>query len=217
MSYRKSPLVTGEYYHLFNRGINKMPVFIYKRDYQRFIKSANYYQFAGPKPKFSVYCKGSLQKFNLDNKIIEVISYSLMPNHFHFLVKQIRDGGISEFIRNLLDSYTKYFDLKHNWFGPIFQGVFRSVLIKSDSQLLHISRYIHLNPLISGLVKNTDNYIWSSYPEYLESSQIPAICSKDVILKQFKSIKNYQDFVKDHEEYARELEFIKHQLIDMGD
>ena len=135
-----------------------------------------------------------------------------MPNHFHLLIKQLKDGGTSEFISKLINSYTKFYNIKFNRVGPLFQGQFKAVLIKSDEQLIYVSRYIHLNPISSFLVKDLNKYEWSSYKEYIEG--IKGFCQKEEILGFFKDTKSYQKFVLNQIEYAQTLEKIKHQLID---
>lgn len=173
-----------------------------------------YYQLEGPKPKFSLF-DASLHRLDTNKKIINIICYCLMPNHFHFLLQQVRMNGITEFISKLTNSYTKYFNTKNQRVGPLFQGEFKAVLIQDDAQLLHLSRYIHLNPLVEYVVKDLKNYPWSSYTEYINPNSPSApICTKEIILNQFASLKNYQKFVLDQEDYAKKLEFTKHQLFD---
>lgn len=215
MPSRVHPLVNGEYYHIFNRGVDKMNIFRNSYGFQRFHKTMLYYQILGPKPRFSLFAP-TTNLIDKNKKIVEIICFCLMPNHFHFLLKQLVDGGITEFISKLSNSYTKYFNIKHKRVGPLFQGEFKSVLVESNEQLLHLSRYIHLNPLVSGLIKDLGNYSWSSYPEYTELST-QNICAKEIILNQFKSPKDYQKFILDQADYGKELEFIKHQLIEEYD
>ena len=135
-----------------------------------------------------------------------------MPNHFHFLLKQLRDDGITEFASKLTNSYTKYFNTKHTRVGPLFQGEFKAVLIESDEQLLHLSRYTHLNPLVSYLTKNLNSYEWSSYGEYAGNQ--PGICAKKDVLAFFNSPNKYSQFVMDQADYGATLNFIKHQLLE---
>ncbi len=189
-----------------------MNIFKNSYNFQRFLKTVLYYKILGPKPRFSLFAPTNNL---LDNskQIVEIIVFCLMPNHFHFLIKQLTDGGITEFISKLSNSYTKYFNIKYRRVGPLLQGEFKSVLVESNEQLLHLSRYIHLNPLVSGLVKDIRGYPWSSYPEYIGSSA-QKICAKEIILNQFKSPKDYQRFVLDQADYGKELEIIKHQLIE---
>ena len=212
MASRKVPLAAGEYYHIFNRGVAKMRIFNNSYDYNRFLKCVLYYQIDGQKPRFSIFTP---ETYELDStkKIVDIISYCFMPNHFHFLLKQIRDGGTSEFISRISNSYTKYFNIKNNRVGPLLQGDFKAVHIESNEQLLHLGRYIHLNPLIGFVTKNLETYRWSSYSEYIDSAR-DGVCEKDIILDQFKTKGDYKQFVLDHIDYARKLDRVKHLLLD---
>ncbi|OGE64776.1 hypothetical protein A3I48_00160 [Candidatus Daviesbacteria bacterium RIFCSPLOWO2_02_FULL_36_7] len=214
---RTTPLVIGEYYHIFNRGNEKRNIFTQPRDYKRFLKTFHYYQFTGPKPSFSRFAKSDLNSFkpNQDKKLVEIICYCLMPNHFHFLVRQLKEKGISVFISQLCNSYTKYFNTKYTRVGALLQGAFKSVRVETDEQLVHLSRYIHLNPIVSGLTKNLNLYPWSSYHEYLTSNGI--ICSKNIVLDLFPSNKKYQEFVEAQVDYGTTLEILKHRVIDIND
>ncbi len=212
MPSRIIPFVNGEYYHIFNRGVAKMPIFHNYYDYSRFIKTMLYYLIEGPKPKFSIFTP-TITKLDTTKKIVEIICYCLMPNHFHFLLKQTIDGGITEFASKLSNSYTKYFNVKQKRVGPLLQGEFKAVHIETNDQLIHLSRYIHLNPLVSYMVKDLEGYLWSSYLEYIDLTN-SSICSKEIILNQFKSPQEYKQFVLDQEDYGKQLEAIKHQLID---
>lgn len=211
MPYRTTPLVNNEYYHIYNRGVDKMAIFKNSYDFQRFLKTVIYYQIQGPKPRFSLFTP-TTNLLERNKKIVDIICYCMMPNHFHFLLRQLVDGGITEFISRLSNSYTKYFNIKKKRVGHLLQGGFKSELVQSNEQLLHLSRYIHLNPLVSNLVTDLRNYPWSSYLEYIEYNSAD-ICTKEIILNQFKSIKDYQNFVLDQASYGRELELIKHKII----
>lgn len=214
---RAVPLVNGEYYHIYNRGSDKRDIYIQPRDYNRFQKTIYYYQFLGPKLSFSKFAKSELNSFKPDSekKLVEIICYCLMPNHFHFLVKQVKTNGISFFLSQLSNSYTKYFNTKYERVGALLQGTFKSVLIETDEQLIHVSRYIHLNPVVSRLTKELNSYKWSSYPEYIFGNSL--ICSIDEILNFFPSPQKYQEFVDAQIEYGTSLEILKHRIIDYGD
>lgn len=214
MPARIIPLVNGQFYHIYNRGVEKRRIFENRRTYTRFLQAASYYQLKGPKPKFSNFIKYKLFEPDPNEKIVDIICYCLMPNHFHFLIKQLKEGGVSEFISKLINSYTKYYNIKFDRVGPLLQGQFKAVLIESDEQLIHVSRYIHLNPVSSFLVKKPEDYEWSSYNEYLNGK---GICAKNEILNFFKSAKDYKKFVDDQINYAQKLELIKHQLLDAED
>ena len=213
MPSRIFPFVNGQYYHIYNRGVEKRTIFENNRDYGRFLETMNYYQFSGPKPRFSKFLISQLFNPLINRKIVEIICYCLMPNHFHLLIKQSQDGGISEFLSKLSNSYTKYYNIKHSRVGPLLQGEFKAVMIESNEQLIHVSRYIHLNPLIAYIVKDLDFYQWSSYKDFVENSK-NGTCAKDEIINFFKSPKDYRQFVLDQASYAQDLALIKHQLLE---
>lgn len=213
MPYRIVPLVTGEFYHLYNRGLGKQDIFTDRRDRNHFIKALFYYTIQNPKPKFSVYRRTKIFPVDETKKIVDIVCFCLMPNHFHLLVKQLKDGGISEFMRRFIHSYTKYRNVKYSKQGPVFQGMFKAVLVESDEQLLHLSRYIHLNPLVSNITKDLDLYEWSSYREYIDAKH-KGSCSKKDILDSFKTPDKYKEFVMDQADYGTTLELIKHNTID---
>src|SRR3989344_499221 len=217
-SYRSTVLANDQFYHIFNRGVEKRTIFEYKRDYERAINTIKFYRFKNLPLKFSKFLiKPKENKFELYKKIekngelIEIIAYCLIPNHFHLLVKQLQENGISKALSNFTNSYAKYFNTRNNRNGPLFQGIFKAVRVESNEQLLHLSRYIHLNPVVSFVIKeeNFEDFAWSSLKEYLNNS-IEGFCKKDYILDQFKSINEYKKFIKDHISFAKEHEKIKH-------
>lgn len=216
MPYRKIGFDNANVYHVFNRGVEKRKIFSTDYDRNRFLETFFYYQFANPKPKYSTYKRFRTQDFDKNPKIVEIICYCLMPNHFHLMIRQLEDGGIQEFVRKLSNSYTRYFNTKNKRVGPLFQGVFKAVQIETDEQLMHVSRYIHLNPYVSNLVKNLEDFRYSSYPDYvgLRDNQL---CNKELVLGFFKNIGEYKSFVTDQKSYGAELEKIKHLLIEEED
>jgi len=139
-----------------------------------------------------------------------------MPNHFHFLLRQETDGGISKFLSQFLNSYTRYFNTKNERVGPLFLEDFKNVLVESEEQFLHLSRYIHLNPFSSSVVSSLENlytYEWSSLSEYIGGSE-DYICDKEMIMNYFKTKESYKKFVSDRADYQRELKQIENLLID---
>lgn len=117
---------------------------------------------------------------------------------------------------NFQNSYARYFNTKSKRISPLWQGQFKAVRIEDDNQLLHISRYIHLNPYTSFVVKNLKallQYQWSSLSEYLNPAT-GGICSKEIILSQFGNLDDYQKFILDQADYQRRLEGIKHLILD---
>lgn len=213
MPYRTIPFVNGEIYHLYNRGLEKQTIFNTQWDYTRFTKTLFYYQIKDPKPKFSTYGQSKAFAIDKSKKIVDILSYCLMPNHFHLLVKQLIDDGISEFMRRFIHSYTKYRNVKYGRQGPVFQGIFKAILVENEEQLLHLSRYIHLNPLVSLLTKDLKLYNWSSYLSFINLSNDTRV-AKEEILNFFKSPKEYEQFVLNQAEYGKTLEVLKHAAID---
>lgn len=221
---RLIPLVTGEIYHFFNQGIDRRPAFTDRKEYSRVLQTLIYYRFSSPPVKLSQFLLLSNEnRVNMMNKLntrkqylIRVLSFCFMPNHFHLLTIQDKDNGISKFMSNFQNSYTRYFNTKHERIGPLFLDQFKAVRIETDEQLLHVSRYIHLNPFSSFIVKQIDDlesYKWSSFSEYLSSSN-EGICEKNNILALLKNKEEYKKFVFDQANYQRELEKIKHLLIE---
>ena len=213
MASRTIPFVNGEYYHIFNRGVAKMQIYSNSYDYSRFIKTFLYYMIDGSKPKFSIFTP-TTKELDTSKRIVDIVCYCLMSNHFHFLLQQKREGGITEFVSKLSNSYTKYVNVKNHRVGPLLQGEFKAVHVETNEQLLHLSRYIHLNPLVGYIIKDLESYRWSSYPEYIGLYN-NSIYTKEIILNQFKSPSEYKQFTLDQEDYGKKLEMIKHQLIDL--
>jgi putative transposase len=223
MPTRKTPLVIDHVYHIFSRGVNRTPIFYQKKDYQRFLDLIKYCHFADYPIKFSKLKSLSNKergkiKSRLKENFVEFIAYSLMPNHFHFVLKQKIENGISQFINRLLNSYTKFFNTKYKRSGPLFEGRFKAVLIESDSQFHHVVRYVHLNPYSSLVVKTLNEllvYPWSSFPEYLSKSEVLEICEeKQLILSEFANVKSFKEFTLNQADYQRRLEEIKHLLLE---
>ena len=220
---RKFPLVKNYFYHIYNRGVELRPIFTNKREYQGFTKLLDYYQFKDVPNNYSSFKR--LKKKTRNNLLaelkkdgiayVDIIAYCLMPNHFHLLLKQNTENGISNFLRKVQNSYTKYFNKKNERVGHLFQGRFKSVIVENEYQLLHLSRYIHLNPYSGAVVKNLKgliHYSWSSLPEYI--TQIDGFCKKAIILNAFGNKQKYQEFVFDNADYQKELETIKHLTLE---
>ncbi len=222
MPYRTTRFINGGFYHIFNRGIRKLPTFDTKKDYSHFLDTLFYYQIENPKPKFSTYRISKVFPIDQNKKMVDILCYCLMPNHFYLLVRQTRNGGISEFIRRFIHSYTKYRNVKYDFQGPVFQGMFKAVAVETDEQLLHLSRYIHLNPFVASLTDNPELYKWSSYSDYLKGG-VSQVNTKEILSffdtsNSYNSFaveaENYKSFVNDHKEYGLTLGILKHIALD---
>ena len=223
MPARYTPLVQNYYYHVFNRGVNKRPIFKSKYEYNRFLLLLRFYNSVEYPVKFSKFAKLSVdQRKEIWNRLekeknhTDILAYCLMPNHFHLLLKQNSENGISKLLGNLQNSYARYFNIKNERIGPLFQGQFKAVKIDGEEQLLHVSRYIHLNPYSSAIVKDLNalqSYTWSSLREYLDKTPYN-LCVKEDIFVIFKNRESYKNFVLDNADYQKELENIKHLTFD---
>src|SRR3990167_1211806 len=180
MPYRKIILGTNEIYHIYNRGVNKTPIFLIKKDYIRFAELIGYYRFANCPIKFSHFKQLSvgertsilIELNKKSKKLVDIMSFCFMPNHVHFLLKQLLDDGISTFMAKVTNGFSHYFNIRHERVGHLFQGNFGAVRIENDQQFIHVSRYIHLNPVASFLIEaeNLPSYEYSSYPEYINGT-----------------------------------------------
>lgn len=220
---RKIPLATNEIYHIFNKSISDFRIFNNDVEFLRMIALMQYYQIVSP-IRFSDFIESQgVQKEGFNNffeiisknkeRIVQIVAYCLMPTHIHLVIKQLSDNGISNYMRKILDSYTRYFNLSHKRKGPLCEGKFKSVLVENDEQLNHLVRYIHLNPSTTKLVHKPDYWLYSSYNEYLEQK------SRNLFICQFSDLMNirpklYQKFVNDQISYQQELAKIKNLIMD---
>lgn len=215
-SMRKTPLANDEYYHVYNRGVDKREIFHDRYDADRFFQSMVAFNTVNPVGSLrEVYVerKNSGSTAGNDDPLVEIVAYCLNQNHFHLLLKQKVDGGISEFMKRLSGGYTWYFNNKYDRTGALFQGRFKSSHIDVNEYLLHVSVYISLNFRVHKYRDKALENILSSWDEYMGiSSPQNSICSKDIILGQFKSIKAYADFAEksligicERKKLAREL------------
>lgn len=221
MESRKDPLVNDQYYHIFSRSIAQFKIFNNNEDYLRILNILDLYRYIDFTLKYSQFDElttvhqqaivANLRKNN--SLLVEIVAYCLMPTHLHLLLKQIADKGIAKYMSKVLNSYARYFNIKHKRVGPLWTGRFKSVLVSSDEQLLHLTRYIHLNPTSAGLVDKLNAWKFSSYYEYIDPDiKKERICSFSDILTM--SPKEYRKFVENRKSYQKELSLIKNMLID---
>ncbi len=224
MPIRRVVLANNQIYHILNRSLQRIPIFQNTKEKKRIINLINYYSFKNRPCKFSRYkqfSKERREKIILElnpgrKKRVEIICYCLMPNHFHLLVKQAQDNGITRFMCDLQNSYVRYYNIKHNRKGPLFESQYKAIRISNEEQLLHVSRYIHLNPYSGYVVKNINeliNYEWSSFKEYLNLTT-QELCNKNIILNKFNNPEKYKQFVLSRADYQKSLEVIKHLILD---
>lgn len=216
---RKDKLTNGCYYHILNRSIAQYQIFKEADDCERFLQILDLYRYIDFVYKYSNFLNLTLpvqqliiEKLRKDNqKMVKIIAYCIMPTHFHLILYQNENNGISKFIAKVLNSYSRSFNLRYKRKGPLWEGHFKNVLIDTDEQMLHLTRYIHLNPVSANLIKQPDKWSYSSYREYISRKE-KGLCEFDDLIEL--TSKNYQTFVNDRINYQKELSKIKRLTIE---
>lgn len=205
---RTTLIAVGEYYHIFNRGNYKQSIFKDERDWARFLFLIIYLQSPVNFPQISRTISSFVksQAFDIEtNKIneiinlryVELVEFALMPNHFHLIVHEKEENGITRYMHRILTSTTKCFNTKYQTSGHLFQGPYKAVHIEDNDQLLYLSAYIHRNPRELKSWKNKEHeYFWSSYKDYLGKNRWPGLLKTDIILDQFKDQNEYKTFIE---------------------
>lgn len=191
--------VTGEIYHIYNRGVEKRSIVQNDKDRFRFIHDMFAFNDEAPTLNAGYHHTTKTAPHRSRKLLVEILCFCIMPNHYHFLIKQKVDNGITLFMRKFGTGYTNYFNKKYRRVGPLFQGKFKAVLVKQEPHLLYLPHYIHLNPLDlitpkwrtqqipnpRKALKFLESYRWSSYLDYINISNFPSLTSRNPILKYY--------------------------------
>lgn len=191
---RKVPFKIGERYHIYNRGVDKRDIFSDQDDFLRFFQSIE--EFNTTEPGGGIYASAFGLRHpmsKLEGKLVNIICYCVNPNHYHFMLEPLVDEGIEKFMQKLGNGYTKYFNHKAKRSGSLFQGRFKSTHIDSNEYLLHLSAYINLNNRVHK-IELRHPMSKSSWNEYMGKEG--GSCNKDVVLRQFNNIKEYEEFAE---------------------
>lgn len=220
------------YYHLYNRGVEKRIIFIDQQDYAVFLSYLKTYLL--PKDEKSLQKKLADPKTNYKDRdtivkllrlnnfydTLELLAYYLMPNHFHLLIYQKSSDAIDKFMNSLITRYAMYFNRKYKRVGPLFQGIYKAVLVETDEQLIHLSRYIHSQSLASQGQPLRGKQP-SSYPNYLNHTSQEWVRPERILayfrdegrkLVSLRSIDSYKSFVEDKNIGTEEI--IKNLILD---
>lgn len=191
-------------YHIYNRGVEKRNTFTEEKDYLRFLSDLQ--QFNNPQMTLNngrAIEQGLIGVRLQSKKLVEILAFCLMPNHYHLMLRQKMENGITEFMHKMGTGYTNYFNLRYNRVGPLFQGKFKAVLLKKENHFLYLPHYIHANPLelAEENKKNMDflkTYRWSSLFDYLEDKKtsLPTIDRK-FLLECSGGIENFINSLKE--------------------
>ena len=217
---RKITFENNSLYHVYNRGVDKRTIFTDNSDYFRFVHGL--YEFNDTAPAENLYYKeaeirsyeaGLRKEARLRKKqLVEILSFALMPNHFHLLLRQKEESGVPDFMQKLGTGYAKYFNIKRERSGTLFQGRFKAVSIDTQEYLNHISFYIHANPVEladhnwkkNGIAKSKkeilnflESYRWSSYPDYVGKKNFPSVTQRDFLTEYFNGPAEYKKQMSD--------------------
>lgn len=221
MPIRKELLVNGEIYHVYNRSVGNLEIFSAKREFFRSFDLLNYYRFEQPL-KFSKFKtlswknkKNYLEKIKKSSPLVEIYAYAIMPDHYHILLKQLKDQGIKNFISDFQNGFAKYFNIKNESRGSLFVNPFKAKRITSDQIFTHLCRYIHLNPVTSYLIKfeSLKTHPMTSFPHYF-GIEGKGLVNTEFLLKMFGSKDSYYKFVANQEDYQKKLRMVKNFLLE---
>ena len=215
----RKPIEVDEWYHCYNRGVDKRKVFLEERDYERLLL----HMFLGKRSR-------PIQLFNENDHrletilketdkatgpdIVEIGAYALMPNHFHFVLKEVREGGIALFMQKVFTGYTMYFNQKNERTGALFAGTFKSNHIADDQYLKRLISYVHLNPAelfepgwkesrgsLSKVEKGLREYPYSSLPEFMGQIRPHKLLLGKSIFQLLDKIPSMERMVRDAKTY----------------
>lgn len=221
---RKIIFSEGEYYHIYNRGVEKRIIFLDKADYERFLLLLKVANSTEPVHIQSSY-RGRALIGEKEETLVDIGAFCLMPNHFHILLKEKRSDGIRLFLHKISTAYSMYFNKRYERKGALFQGVFQAQHADSDNYLKYLFSYIHLNPIkliqsdwkengigdIDGAKKYLDDYRYSSFSDYTGvKREENNILNTKVFPEYFESVEDFKDNIFDWLEFNPELLKIEH-------
>jgi len=214
MSFKPSP--DDRFYHVFNKSISNYNIFSSPDNSIRFLQALVYYngnQNANCGLGTHLARHQGVPFLNpveeAGHRLIKILCYTVMPDHYHLVIRVQNEKHASLFISLVENSYTRYFNIKHNRKGPLWQNRFKKVVITSSEQLLHVTRYVHLNSTTSGLVTLPESWEFSSYRRYIEDQATLQYMTEISIRRPAL----YRRFVENNIDYQRKLKLISKHLI----
>lgn len=212
---RKTRFANWEYYHIYNRGVDKRTIFQNENDFFRFYISLillnsdkdglmeDWRDFRRwhPRAQLSEFLKQCPKRKN----IVSIVAYCLNPNHYHLILKQKVEDGIKKYMHKVSTSYTNYFNAKYDRSGALFQGRFKAGHIKSTGKLLYMSIYVSCNSEVHG-VSPARIHPWCSFGEYALGIGKSNLCDgKKVISEHFRSADDFKDFARENIKHMKEI------------
>lgn len=175
MPRRAGPFVQGCIYHLYNRGVNRAPIFAADDNYAFLLHKLK---------ALAAECEAS------------ILAYCLMPNHYHFVTRQDGEFPLSRLMQRLFGGYTQAFNKQQGRSGPLFEGRFHHILVDRDEYVLHLCRYMHLNPVTAGLVARPEQWPYSNYLEWIDRRP-GTLIDRAFVRQYFETPQAYARFVRD--------------------
>jgi len=212
---RKFQFSNDNCYHIYNRGVEKRPIFHDLQDFQRLYESLYLFNDSKYQNSGTPFLNEALlagHESNDRDLLVKIISFCLLPNHFHLMLQQVKDGGISSFMHRLGMGYAHYFNIKYGRSGRLFESTFQAVQIQKDSQFDHLPRYIHLNVLDLTdsewrncqatnwdlALKSLNNYKWSSHHIYAGRAQPLPVVDEDSVRAMHPNVEEYLLYLKNY-------------------
>lgn len=228
MPRRPRQIIQGNIYHVLNRGVDKRKIFLNDKDYLRFVH--NLFEFNDVEPICNhgyFLSKRQVSTIGVGNRyerkkprklLVEILIFTLMPNHYHLMIKPLRENGLSEFMRKINGGYANYFNIKHERNGALFESKYKLVPIETQAHFIHLPYYIHSNPLdlvmpewrerkikdYKKAMEFLENYRWSSFPDYIGKKNFPSVTSREFLMEIYKTPGNYK---KEFKGWLKELNF----------
>jgi len=225
---QKPRFVEDQIYHLYNRGVEKRKIFLDKQDYLRFIHNLfelnNEESIINTSYHFDPQFPGEIRRLKQERKprrlLVEILIFTLMPNHFHLILKQKKEKGIVKFMQKMGTGYTMYFNKKYQRVGGLFQGRFKAARVKDEAHFTHLPFYIHTNPLdlfhyrgSTSIMESLRSYRWSSFLDYIGNKNFPSVTSRELFLEFFGGQKEYEkvtrEWIAEREDNVEKIKEVK--------
>ncbi len=193
MARKTVPLVNGEIYHIFNRGSNKREIFLDKWDFLRFYNTLTLFNCESPVKSYRL---AQSVKHTGERRLVSILAYSLLPNHFHLLLEQEIEGGVSEFLKRLVGGYTSYFNERYERSGVLFDGTYKRVLVTRDAQFNYLFNYVNENHYVHEIPR-PEEIIYSSSLHYQKKISSKAIAERHSSIPETYNLKSAIELAKD--------------------
>lgn len=191
---------------MYNRGVEKRDVFVDEEDYFRFVHDLYEFNDSNPVRNLHYFFNHKTKSIEarklygdqMREPLVEILVFTLMPNHYHIMLKQIKENGIVKFMQKLGTGYTMYFNKKYCRVGSLFQGRFKAAHITDEPHFIHLPHYIHTNPLAINYRSSTSiefltEYRWSSFPDYIGRQNFSSVTERGVLLDIFGGEEKYRE------------------------